>query len=283
MKFREKLIKLRKQKAYSQEDLAAELNVTRQTISNWELGLSKPDMEKLVEISRIFNVGVEELTNDNKEIGGNKMEGNSEPNTNLRNGLIIVAIIVAIFVIAGFIWKIVAFNSAKKMLGINGDVNANTVMDTFFGITDKAMDRIQNITDKMDAEYNEKLEQQQQTRQNKINEEEEKMEERTQEATDMINQMWNNNSGESTSSFNGTYEHLYTGVENKFSTQNAIKRVIQDNLNKDRKISIKYKDTIYKESKELNDLSKSLNNDEYLLSYEKDADGYIYQMNIEDM
>ena len=281
MKFGEKLIKLRKEKAFSQEDLATELNVTRQTVSNWELGTSKPDMEKLVEISKLFNVGVEELTNDDKEIGDNKMEGNNEQNTNLRNGLIIVGIIVAILVVTGIIWKIVAFNTVKGVLGINGDINQNTVVDGFFGIADKAIDKFQNIADKMETKYNEKLEQQQQTRKNNINEEE-RMENYVQKADDMINQMWNNNS-ESTSSFNGTYEHLYTGVENKFSTQNAIKNVIQDNLNKDRKISVKYKDTIYKESKELNDLSKSLDNDEYLISYEKDQEGYIYQMNIEEI
>ena len=283
MKFGEKLIKLRKGKAFSQEDLAAELNVTRQTVSNWELGTSKPDMEKLVEISKLFNVGVEELTNDDKEIGGNKMEGNNEPNTNLRNGLIIVGIIIAILVVTGIIWKIVAFNTVKGILGINGDINQNTVVDGVFGIADKAIDKFQNIADKMETEYNEKLEQQQQTRQNKINEEEERMENYVQKADDMINQMWNNSSGEKPSFFNSKYEGSYTGVLSKIFTQSAIKNVIQDNLNKDRKISVKYKDTIYKESKELNDLSKSLDNDEYLISYEKDQEGYIYQMNIEEI
>ena len=38
MKFEEKLMKLRKEKGWSQEELAEKLNVTRQTISKWELG-----------------------------------------------------------------------------------------------------------------------------------------------------------------------------------------------------------------------------------------------------
>ena len=44
MKFYEKLIILRKKALLSQEELAEKLDVTRQTISKWELGQSKPDM-----------------------------------------------------------------------------------------------------------------------------------------------------------------------------------------------------------------------------------------------
>ena len=53
MKFEQKLMNLRKQKSMSQEELAEKLNVTRQTISKWELGQSKPDMDKLLEISKL--------------------------------------------------------------------------------------------------------------------------------------------------------------------------------------------------------------------------------------
>lgn len=43
MKFEEKLVKLRKANAFSQEDLAEKLDVARQTVSKWELGQSKPE------------------------------------------------------------------------------------------------------------------------------------------------------------------------------------------------------------------------------------------------
>lgn len=66
MKFNEKLIKLRKENGMSQELLGYELNVTRQTISKWELGISTPEMDKLVEISKLFGVSVDELINDGK-------------------------------------------------------------------------------------------------------------------------------------------------------------------------------------------------------------------------
>ena len=62
MKFEEKLIKLRKQNALSQEELAEKLNVTRQTISKWELGQSKPDMDKLIELSKLFEMSLDEFS-----------------------------------------------------------------------------------------------------------------------------------------------------------------------------------------------------------------------------
>ena len=64
MKFSEKLINLRKSKGMSQEDLAEKLNVTRQTISKWELDQTAPDMNKLLEISKLFDVSLDELVKD---------------------------------------------------------------------------------------------------------------------------------------------------------------------------------------------------------------------------
>lgn len=64
MELKDKIIMLRKQKALSQEGLADKLNVTRQTISKWELGESKPNIDTLNEMSKIFNVNIEVLTND---------------------------------------------------------------------------------------------------------------------------------------------------------------------------------------------------------------------------
>lgn len=61
MKFNNKLYELRKQKGFSQEELANRLNVSRQTISKWEVGESTPDMEKLVAISDLFEVSLDKL------------------------------------------------------------------------------------------------------------------------------------------------------------------------------------------------------------------------------
>lgn len=61
MSFNNKLIDLRKQKGLSQESLGLEINVTRQTVSKWELGETTPEMNKLMELAKFFNVSVDEL------------------------------------------------------------------------------------------------------------------------------------------------------------------------------------------------------------------------------
>ncbi len=64
MEFNNKLYELRKKRGYSQEELANRLNVSRQTVSKWEVGESTPDMEKLVAISDLFEVSLDELVKD---------------------------------------------------------------------------------------------------------------------------------------------------------------------------------------------------------------------------
>ena len=61
MAFHNKLYKLRKQKGFSQEELANRLNVSRQTVSKWELGETTPDMERLMALSELFGISIDEL------------------------------------------------------------------------------------------------------------------------------------------------------------------------------------------------------------------------------
>lgn len=61
MEFNNRLYQLRKQKGFSQEELASRLNVSRQTVSKWEVGDSTPDMEKLAAISDLFDVSLDLL------------------------------------------------------------------------------------------------------------------------------------------------------------------------------------------------------------------------------
>lgn len=65
MKLGENILKLRKENKFSQEELAKQLNVTRQTISNWELGETQPTPEQLKILSKIFNVSIDELLDNN--------------------------------------------------------------------------------------------------------------------------------------------------------------------------------------------------------------------------
>ena len=61
MKFQEKLMSIRKAKGLSQEELGAELQVSRQTISKWESGQSYPDFQRLVLLSDYFDMTLDEL------------------------------------------------------------------------------------------------------------------------------------------------------------------------------------------------------------------------------
>lgn len=52
---------LRKQKGFSQEELAVRVNVVRQTVSKWEKGLSVPDADALVKLAEVLDVSTSEL------------------------------------------------------------------------------------------------------------------------------------------------------------------------------------------------------------------------------
>ena len=64
----DKIMTLRKKAGWSQEELAAQLNVSRQSVSKWESAQSIPDMDKVVQMSRLFGVTTDFLLKDEIEI-----------------------------------------------------------------------------------------------------------------------------------------------------------------------------------------------------------------------
>ena len=68
MTISEKIAILRKRKGYSQEDLANELDVSRQSVYKWETEGATPDIAKIKKIANIFNVSFNELLDDNIDI-----------------------------------------------------------------------------------------------------------------------------------------------------------------------------------------------------------------------
>ena len=99
MKFYEKLIILRKKALLSQEELAEKLDVTRQTISKWELGQSKPDIDKLQMMSKLFEVDVNTLTNEEISLE-DKVETKEHKNNKKEDGdrKFILYILIIIFI-----------------------------------------------------------------------------------------------------------------------------------------------------------------------------------------
>ena len=61
MTFGENLARLRKKAGLSQEELAGKLNLTRQTVSKWELAQSYPDFQRLVLLSDYYEMSLDEL------------------------------------------------------------------------------------------------------------------------------------------------------------------------------------------------------------------------------
>ena len=61
MTFGEKLQKLRKESGLSQEELADQLNVSRQAVSKWERDNGYPETEKIVRMSKMFQVTIDYL------------------------------------------------------------------------------------------------------------------------------------------------------------------------------------------------------------------------------
>ena len=66
MIFADKLIALRKKAGWSQEELAEQLGVTRQSVSKWEGAQSVPDIDKILQMSRLFGVTTDYLLKDDQ-------------------------------------------------------------------------------------------------------------------------------------------------------------------------------------------------------------------------
>ena len=78
----EKIVQLRKQRGWSQEELASQLGISRQAVSKWESAASIPDLDKIISMSRLFEVSIdyllkEEMTEDAPPIVREKEETDS--------------------------------------------------------------------------------------------------------------------------------------------------------------------------------------------------------------
>lgn len=122
--------KLRKEKSLSQEKLAEKINVTRQTISNWELGETFPNPEQLILLSKEFDVSIDELV-------GNQFSKTTNKNANFNIKNLYYALAIICGSIAG-VWSFTAnrFRFSEIILivvigmivGVCSGVVCNTVL-----------------------------------------------------------------------------------------------------------------------------------------------------------
>ena len=74
--FKDRLITLRKQKGWVQEDIAEKLDVSRQTVSKWESTQTMPEVDKVIKLSKLYNITMDELVyGENKSLRDNTING----------------------------------------------------------------------------------------------------------------------------------------------------------------------------------------------------------------
>ena len=127
MKLSDKIIKLRKAKGWSQEELAEKLNVSRQAVSRWENGTALPDANNILQLSRLFQVSADYLLKEDlcdtepvpavtENAGEAVYQKKKEPKLHL--------VAASAFAIAAVIWLCLAIAQLKNAYGVLALVNA---------------------------------------------------------------------------------------------------------------------------------------------------------------
>ena len=154
MKFGDKLTLLRKREGLSQEELGEKLTVTRQTVSKWELGQTKPDTDKLMEISKLLNVDFNLLADDTlsmENTNNTTIEGISTDDVRPRKWLLVLLILVAIIIVIILMTKLVGDLRSKSE---NRDkFNIFDVFEKVDEFNDSLIDDSEELKDEVFSEF----------------------------------------------------------------------------------------------------------------------------------
>ena len=286
MKFNERLIELRKKEGLSQEELGYKLNVTRQTVSKWELGQTTPEMEKLIEIAKVFNVSVDELINEKQEekkeeLKEAKVENNKEettiPNksendnnkkTDREQIVKIGLIVVLIIVIIGIFYSINEKRkekAAKELMDSTVDEFNQTKKDTFdtFGdIAESMYDKYEDEKEKSNKK-NQEIYEKSREKYEKIAAEEEK---------------------ELEKSHNKAILEMYQGEESGFHVKNLCEEINRINKKQANKIDLKYGDVVTNDERTIISIKQKFPNEkkyEVIIDYNQEEN--ISMVEIQDI
>ena len=113
MKFSEKIIKLRKEKGLSQEEFGNKINVSRQAVSKWESEQAQPEVEKVKEISKVFDISIEYLLDDKVDNPKEKAHKKSRKNIGkiILISLVVLISIYLLYCIYKFVLLFIQFNN----------------------------------------------------------------------------------------------------------------------------------------------------------------------------
>lgn len=117
----EKIVKLRKDNGLSQEAFGEKLNISRQAVSKWENGTAQPTSENINQISKIFNVPVSYLLNE-EEVEQTKIECEKEASPKVKKNF--TNIIIAFLCLVMIFQQIMIFSLNRNIDKINYNLNS---------------------------------------------------------------------------------------------------------------------------------------------------------------
>lgn len=107
------ILKLRKKLGLTQEELSEKIDVTRQTISNWELNETQPNTNQLKLLSKALNISVDELIdNDIKTVVEEKVSNTEKQTQSIKKIVICIGILIMLFGVIGIASDI--FNAYRE-------------------------------------------------------------------------------------------------------------------------------------------------------------------------
>ena len=107
MKLEEKIVRLRKAAGMSQEELAEQLNVSRQAVSRWESGTAMPDASNLLQLSRLFQVTTDYLLHDDYQSDEDLPRLKQTREDNVRQALQYLTVLEAMVVLMQFMTVVI--------------------------------------------------------------------------------------------------------------------------------------------------------------------------------
>lgn len=253
MNFGEKLINYRKKAGLSQEALGDKLNVTRQTVSKWELGQTAPGMDDLSHMSEIFNVSVDELIKEeekqgmdnmnNKEIKVDNAGSNAKPAKTSREKVIIGVLIGLLVIALATILLITVTNTGEKDSETAKEKN---FIERFFDLFEDILGKTEDNIDKIGNSGN---------------------------LDDINNKL-------GPTKYNLPIK-LYSGSATEFKVRNLLDEVITINKTNDRKITVKYEDVETQDEVAIRNIKNNMVEGDFDIIFDYDKEGYIVKASIE--
>lgn len=132
----QKIFELRNQQKMSQGDLAEKLNVSRQSISKWETDASVPELDKLIMLSDLFHITIDELVRD--ELPEKRTDEERESTEKSSSETVVINKRISMREIIGFVLLIAGFFCLRPLLSLVGP-RALILIAAFFILSAKCL------------------------------------------------------------------------------------------------------------------------------------------------